>query len=89
MLRRTELKRKTPLRATGYRRTPQAFAGDDRLSSGTGAALTRQSTLQRTPMKRHAPKTRARHEQATWEWAYTRWDGARTQKLGLQFGEAL
>ncbi|WP_116521050.1 DUF1364 family protein [Achromobacter insuavis] len=51
MLRRSELKRKTPLRAGGAR-----------FSSGTGAALTRQSTLQRTPMKRHAPKKRAGHE---------------------------
>lgn len=28
-------------------------------------------------------------KKATWEWAYTRWDEARTKKLGLQFGEAL
>ncbi len=59
MLRRSELKRKTPLRATGFRRTPQAFAGEDRLSS---AILARQSTLQRAPIKRRAPKKRPGHE---------------------------
>lgn len=51
MLRRSELKRKTPLRAGGAR-----------LSSGTGATLTRQSTLQRAAIKRRAPKKRAGHE---------------------------
>ena len=50
MLRRSELKRKTPLRATGAR-----------LSSGSSATLTRQSTLQRTAIKRRAPKKRAGH----------------------------
>ena len=51
MLRRSELKRKTPLRAGGAR-----------FSSGTGATLTRQSTLQRAAIKRRAPKKRAGHE---------------------------
>lgn len=51
MLRRSELKRKTPLRAGGAR-----------ISSGTGATLTRQSTLQRAAIKRRAPKKRAGHE---------------------------
>lgn len=51
MLRRSELKRKTPLRAGGAR-----------LSSGSSAALTRQAPLQRAPIKRHAPKKRAGHE---------------------------
>ncbi|MFY3535491.1 nuclease domain-containing protein [Achromobacter denitrificans] len=51
MLRRSELKRKTPLRATG-----------SRLSSGSGATLARQSTLQRAAIKRRAPKKRAGHE---------------------------
>lgn len=51
MLRRSPLTRKTPLRATAFRRTPQAFAGQDR-----------QSTLQRAAIKRRAPKKRAGHE---------------------------
>lgn len=51
MLRRSELKRKTPL-----------SAGGARFSSGTGATLTRQSTLQRGAIKRRAPKKRAGHE---------------------------
>lgn len=51
MLKRSApLTRKTPLKATGFRRTPQAFAGKDR-----------QPTLQRTPMKRRAPKKRPGH----------------------------
>jgi len=62
MLRRSEIKRKIPLRATAFRRTPQAFAGNDRLAGGSSAALTRQSTLQRTAIKRRAPKKRAGHE---------------------------
>lgn len=50
MLRRTELKRKTPLRATGYRRaTPYA------------AGIERQAPLQRAAIKRRAPKKRAGH----------------------------
>ena len=151
MLKRSApLTRKTPLRATGFRRaTPYA------------AGIERQETPQRAAIKRRAPKKRAGHEpkylaacrgepcflqipgvcrgerntvvpchanwsdygkgmgikapdiytvpgcarchacldqgmtltkaekKATWEWAYTRWDEARTQKLGLQFGEAL
>lgn len=51
MLRRSELKRKTPLRAAGTW-----------LSSGSSATLTRQSTLQRTAIKRRAPKKRPGHE---------------------------
>lgn len=51
MLRRSELKRKTPL-----------SAGGARFFSGTGATLTRQSTLQRAAIKRRAPKKRAGHE---------------------------
>lgn len=51
MLRRSPLTRKTPLRATGAR-----------LSSSSGAALTRQTTLQRAAIKRRAPKKRAGHE---------------------------
>ena len=51
MLRRSPLTRKAPLRATGFRRTPQGFAGQDR-----------QSTLQRTAIKRRAPKKRPGHE---------------------------
>ncbi|MFA1686546.1 hypothetical protein [Achromobacter dolens] len=51
MLKRSApLTRKTPLRATG------AW-----LSSGSSATLTRQSTLQRTPFKRRAPKKRPGH----------------------------
>lgn len=50
MLRRTELKRKTPLRATGYRRaTPYA------------AGIERQAPLQRAAIKRRAPKKRPGH----------------------------
>ncbi|MFY1969592.1 nuclease domain-containing protein [Achromobacter xylosoxidans] len=63
MLKRSApLTRKTPLRATAFRRTRQAFAGDDRLTSGSSAALTRQSTLQRAAIKRRAPKKRPGHE---------------------------
>ncbi len=63
MLKRSApLTRKTPLRATAFRRAPQAFAGVDRLTSGTGATLTRQSTLQRAAIKRRAPKKRSGHE---------------------------
>ena len=62
MLRRSPLTRKTPLRATGFRRAPQAFAGVDRLTSGSSASLPRQSTLQRAAIKRRAPKKRAGHE---------------------------
>ncbi|WP_026384690.1 DUF1364 family protein [Achromobacter xylosoxidans] len=51
MLRRSPLTRKTPLRAAGFRRTPQAFAGQDR-----------QPTLQRAAIKRRAPKKRPGHE---------------------------
>lgn len=47
MLRRSELKRKTPLRATGARH-----------SSGSGATLSRQAPLQRAAIKRRAPKKR-------------------------------
>jgi len=50
MLRRSELKRKTPLRTTGAR-----------LSSGSGATLSRQAPLQRAAIKRRAPKKRAGH----------------------------
>ena len=50
MLRRSELKRKTPLRATGAR-----------LSSGSGATLSRQAPLQRAAIKRRAPKKRPGH----------------------------
>lgn len=50
MLRRSELKRKTPLRATAAR-----------LSSGSGATLSRQAPLQRAAIKRRAPKKRAGH----------------------------
>ncbi|MFY2608256.1 hypothetical protein [Achromobacter ruhlandii] len=51
MLKRSApLTRKTPLRATAFRRTPQAFAGQDR-----------QSTLQRAAIKRRSPKKRAGH----------------------------
>lgn len=50
MLRRSPLTRKTPLRATGFR-----------LSSGSSATLTRQSTLQRAAIKRRAPKKRPGH----------------------------
>ncbi|MBO9333225.1 DUF1364 family protein [Achromobacter xylosoxidans] len=51
MLRRSPLTRKTPLRATGFRRALQAFAGKDR-----------QPTLQRAPIRRRAPKKRPGHE---------------------------
>ncbi|WP_241061175.1 nuclease domain-containing protein [Achromobacter xylosoxidans] len=52
MLKRSApLTRKTPLRATGFRRALQAFAGKDR-----------QPTLQRAPIKRRAPKKRPGHE---------------------------
>ena len=51
MLRRSEIKRKTPLRATGFRRaTPDA------------AGIERQATPQRAAIKRRAPKKRAGHE---------------------------
>lgn len=62
MLRRSPLTRKTPLRATAFRRTPQPFAGVDRITSGSSATLARQSTLQRAAIKRRAPKKRAGHE---------------------------
>lgn len=52
MLKRSApLTRKTPLRATGFRRALQAFAGKDR-----------QPTLQRAPIRRRAPKKRPGHE---------------------------
>lgn len=63
MLKRSApLTRKAPLRATGFRRTPQAFAGEDRLSSGSSSGLTRHAPLQRAAIKRRAPKKRAGHD---------------------------
>jgi len=51
MLRRSPLTRKTPPKATGFRRaTPHA------------AGIERQATLQRAAIKRRAPKKRAGHE---------------------------
>ena len=51
MLRRSSMTRKTPLKATGFRRaTPYA------------AGIERQAPLQRTAFKRRAPKKRAGHE---------------------------
>lgn len=64
MLRRTELKRKTPLRATGYRRATPYAAGIERSSSVPSAAPTRQPTPQRAAIKRRAPKKRPGYHDA-------------------------
>jgi len=47
MLRRTELKRTTPLRATGFRRTPTKLAGIERQAPPVRAAIRRRAAKKR------------------------------------------